>query len=40
MLAGHPGAMLVVAGGATAAVIGILCFAVNLFLNLKSAETA
>ncbi|HET7394998.1 MAG TPA: cytochrome-c oxidase [Gammaproteobacteria bacterium] len=40
MLAGHPGAMPVVAGGATAAVIGILCFAVNLFLNLKSAETA
>lgn len=30
----------VVAVGATVAVIGILCFAVNLFLNLKPAKTA
>lgn len=40
MLAGHPGAMPMVAGGATAAVAGILCFAINLFLNLKPAEIA
>lgn len=40
MLAGHPGAMPMVAGGATVAVIGILCFAANLYINLKSPKTA
>lgn len=38
--AGNAGAEPVVAIGATVAVLGILCFACNLFLNLNSGKAA
>ena len=37
LYAGHPGAELVVGVGAIVALLGILCFTVNLFVNLKKA---
>jgi len=40
MLAGHAGAMPIVIVGATVAVLGILCFAVNLYMNLKLLQSA
>ena len=37
LYAGHPAAEPVVALGAVVALLGIVCFAVNLFVNLKKA---
>lgn len=40
MLSGHPGAEPLVVVGAITALAGILCFTINLFINLKITKTA